>query len=73
MARCAEDIRDGSHFDDPACVDHANTVTHLRYDPKIVSDEQDRKPDVIDQPSQQVEYLRLYRYVERGGRLVGQK
>ena len=57
-------------FDNLAGVHHRHAVRHFRDHRQIVGNEQYRHATAFLQLTQQVEDLRLYRHVERGGRLV---
>src|SRR5262245_38687434 len=71
VRRALENLRHGPTFDDAAGIHHRNAVAHPGDDPEVVGDEQDRHPRLRLQPLQQLQVLELDRYVERGGRLVG--
>ena len=66
-----EEARRRPALDDPARVHHRDVVAHLGDDPQVVRDDDDGHPELVLQPHDELEDLRLHRDVERGRRLVG--
>ena len=60
-----------SHFDQTTGVHHSDAARHLRHNRKIVRDEQHRQRKFLAQLAEQVEDLRLNRYIERCRGLIG--
>ena len=60
-------------FDNLAEIHHEHLVAQGAHDLHVVADEQDAKAEVVAQSIQQVEDLRLYRYVERARDFVAEQ
>jgi len=65
-----EDDFDRPFLDDPARVEDADAIAHLRDDGEVVADEEDCRLELRLELRDEVEHLRLHRRVEPGGRLV---
>ena len=59
VPRVAEDLLGGPLFDEPAGIEHADALAHLRDDREVVADEQDARPELLAQRRDEVEHLRL--------------
>ncbi len=70
MQRVVEQLARFGKLDDLAEVHHRDLVGHLRHDAEIVRDQNDRRFKVLLQFDDQVQYLRLDRYIERGCRFI---
>ena len=70
MARILEDGLDRAFLDEPAGVQHADAVAHLRDHPEVVADEQHRRLELGLELRDEIEDLGLDRRVETGGGLV---
>src|ERR1019366_10134384 len=66
-----EDLVSGARLDEIAAIHHANAVRDHLDHREAVTDEQEGKAITIAQIHDQVQDLRLNRYVEGGNRLVG--
>src|SRR2546429_1247931 len=71
MSRVRVDLLDRSEFDEMTGVQHADVVGHLRDDPEVMADEQDRRADLVHEFLHEGEHLRLNRDVEGARGLVG--
>ncbi len=58
-------------FDDPARVHDEDLVRDVGDDPEVVRDQDHRRVELVFEPVDELEDLRLDRHVERGRRLVG--
>ena len=70
VPRVTEDLLGGPLFDEPAGIEHADALAHLRDDREVVADEEDARPELLAQRRDEVEHLGLYRGVEARRRLV---
>ena len=70
VPRVLEDRLDGTLLDEPAGVEDADAVAHLRDRAEVVADEEDRGVELRLELGDEVEDLRLDRRVEAGRRLV---
>ena len=70
MARFAEERRGRAAFDDLAGIHDHDPVAHLGHDAEIVGDQQHRHAELLLQPAQEFENLRLDRHIECRRRLV---
>ena len=70
VPRVAEDLLGGPLFDEPAGIEHADALAHLRDDREVVADEEDARPELLAQRRDEVEHLGLDRRVEARRRLV---
>ena len=70
MLRIFQDVIDAAVFDDLSLLHHADAIRDLAHDAEVVGDEQHRHAEPALQLAQQLEDLRLYGDVERGGRLI---
>src|SRR5438067_11242125 len=60
-----------SYLDELTQVHHANAFAHVIDRPEVMRDQEHGELEVVLQCSQQVENLRLDRYVQRRNRLIG--
>jgi hypothetical protein len=60
----------GAFFDNAAQIHHGNPVCDLSHHREIVRNEEIGEPAMLLEIGEQVEYLSLHRYIERGDRLV---
>ena len=69
-------LRRGAHaprrtqLDDPPLVHHGGGVAQILHHPDVVGDEEQRERALVAQVEQQLQHLRLHRYVERAGDFV---
>ena len=70
VARIVQHLRRLALLDEPAGVEHADAVAHLRDHAEVVADEEHRGLQLRLQPCDEVEHLRLDRRVEARRRLV---
>ena len=70
MQRPLEDRVDRAELDDPAEIHHQHPVADVAHDVEVVADEDIGQVELALQRAQQVEHLRLDRFVERRDRLV---
>ena len=70
VARVLEDRLDRALLDEPAGVEHADAVAHLRDHAEVVADEEHRRVELGLQVRDEIEHLGLDRRVEAGRRLV---
>ena len=70
MSRVVKDLLDRTDLDDLSGVKNRNAVCNVGNDAEIVRDEGDREAKLLLQILEQLEDLRLDRYVERGCRFV---
>ncbi len=70
MAGAGEQVRHRGLLDEPAQVHHERPVADVLHDGQVVGDEHDGDAQLLLQPGQQVEDLRLDRHVERRRGLV---
>ncbi len=70
MPRLVQHLLDGSLLDEPARVEDADLLAHLRDHPEVVADEQHRGVELGLQAGDEVEHLRFDGRVESGRRLV---
>ena len=71
MMRAREERARRALLDDAPGIHHRYLLAHLGDDTEIVSDEQDRQPELFLQRFEKRQDLRLDRHVERGCRLIG--
>src|SRR2546422_61968 len=71
MSRVRVDLLDRSEVDEMTGVQPADVVGHLRDDPEVMADEQDRRADLVHEFLHEGEHLRLNRDVEGARGLVG--
>jgi hypothetical protein len=67
----AEDRVGGRLLDDPPGVHHRDLVRHLGHHPEVVGDDDHGHPQLVLEPRDQIEDLRLHGDVQGRGRLVG--
>jgi hypothetical protein len=72
VKRRAKDLVRGSALDDLARVEHDHAIGALRHNPEIVRDEDQAQTLLGAEAIEQVEHLRLERWVERRGGFVGE-
>jgi hypothetical protein len=65
MLGCVDDLLGRSDLDDPARLHDGNAVTDLRGNAQIVSNHQNREPQLVLQLAQEAEDLRLRGSIER--------
>ena len=70
MARVREDRRDRALLGDLAGVHHEHPVARLGDDRQVVGDQDQRQPELLPQPLEELQDLGLDHHVERGRRLV---
>ena len=58
---------------DAAGVHDGGRLAGLRDDRQVVRDQDDREPELVGEPRQELQDLRLHHHVERGRRLVGEQ
>jgi hypothetical protein len=68
--RIGEELAALALFDDAAGAQHDGAVAHHAHDIEVVADEQEGEIVLAAQPVQELQHHRLYRDVERRGRLV---
>ena len=71
MARRGEQLLHRRALHHLAGVHHHNRIHEVGDHAQVVGDQDDRGAQLLLQPPHQVENLRLYRHVQRGGRLIG--
>ena len=60
-----------SPFDDAARIHDKDLLAYFRYNPKIMGNEKDGRPDLSVHVDHEVQHLGLDGYIEGGGRLIG--
>jgi hypothetical protein len=73
MARPCEQLGGRPRLDDAPAVHDKQPVTDARHHRQVVADEQERRAVLVHEVAEQGNDLRLYRHVERRGRLVGEQ
>src|SRR5512140_2619021 len=71
MPRSREQLFGGRGLDDPADVHHRDPLADVLDDAEVVRDEEVSEPELFLKVEQEVEDLRLHRYVQRGYGFVG--
>jgi hypothetical protein len=70
LARPQEDLVRGAFLHEPARVEDADALAHLRDDGQVVADEEDARSELLAQGGDEVEHLSLDGGVEARRRLV---
>ncbi len=70
MERIPEYLRHGRPLRYPGSIHHPHLIRPLRHHPQIVRNKQDAHIISLLQCLYQIEYLRLYRYIQRRRRLI---
>ncbi|MNT65922.1 hypothetical protein D3C72_2039460 [compost metagenome] len=71
MDGIAEDLGADALFHDSPVLHDGDVVADLRRDPQIMRDEDNGQAQLLAQPRQQRQHLRLHGHVQRRHRLVG--
>ena len=71
MLRVRQNVLRRPGFHDPPRVHHVDPVRHVRDEPEVVRDQQDRHAELLLERPEQLHDLRLDRHIQRGRRLVG--
>ncbi|MNY58688.1 hypothetical protein D3C86_1950560 [compost metagenome] len=71
MQRTGHHGAGGAFLDDAPEVHHGHALAEIAGHAQVVGDEDQRQAHVLAQIAQQVEQLRLHRYIEPGHRLIG--
>jgi hypothetical protein len=66
-----EQLRAWACFDNMSCTHDRDTAGHLAHHGKIMRDKEHGQTVLALEAPQQFKHLRLHRYIERGGWLVG--
>ena len=70
MSRIRQDPTGLALFDDVACIEHPDPITHRPDNAQVVADEQDRRAHGCAQRAHNIEHLGLDGGVEASGRLI---
>ncbi len=65
-----KDVLNTSLLDQLARIHHSHPVGNLADDPEAVTDEKNRRVELVLQFADEIQYLRLDRDIQTGGRLV---
>ena len=70
MSRSVKNLLTAALLQQPSMPHHGHTVSYFGNDGEIVRDEQHCQPELLLQIAQQLQHLRLHRYVQRRGGLI---
>ena len=65
-----KDVLNGSQLDQLACIHYGHPVGNFADDPEAVTDEENRRVELVLQYADEIQYLRLDRDIQTGSRLV---